>query len=126
MLLRSENVKSRKYDSKEAALESLRKIGTLRHAGREKNFAIYEFTLNNGQQHILFIHDNGLVELYVSSSTPYVPPAKEEEKPKESEPDAYANGICECKALGRFRWQWVGSKHIYMCTKCNRPVYWKK
>jgi hypothetical protein len=119
-------VKSRKYESKESALEDLGKKGTLRHAGRETKFAIYEFTLPNRQSHLLFIHDDGLVELYVSSNMPYVPPQKEEVKPKEVVPDIYANGICECKAAGKFKWQWIGPKHIYMCVKCKRPVYYKQ
>jgi hypothetical protein len=43
---------------------------------------------------------------------------------KEQLAQLYANGKCECKASGRFRWQTIEGTSVFMCTKCKRPVYW--
>lgn len=42
----------------------------------------------------------------------------------EQKRELYANGICSCMAAGRFKWKTIHDTRVYMCIKCDRPVYW--
>jgi hypothetical protein len=61
-------MKSRKYESRQQAVDHLAQKGTLAYFGREmikgRDYYVYRYTLHNRQTYFLFIHDDGELLLH--------------------------------------------------------------
>lgn len=118
------------FKSLEAALDYYKKYGTLKHGGRIDDKHLYHYSVRDGREmRMYFFLDGRVEELKFEKSGPtYVYQSDNQEK-RESDRNELMefvkNGICECKAAGRFKWRVVGGKRVYMCVKCERPVYYK-
>lgn len=57
----------RKFETFEAAKAYLEERGTLEFFGKEGynyEYCVYRFSLHSGKQYGIYVHDNGLVEVY--------------------------------------------------------------
>ena len=43
---------------------------------------------------------------------------------RELDAELWKNGICECKAAGKWKYKQVGRRYILICVRCGRPKYW--
>jgi len=114
-------LQSRKYPSYDAAVEELSKIGKLVHFGLiDTGKNVYKISLSGNRSYILLVYDDGMVQLY-EAGEPYVYDdlPKAEPVPTIPQIDIYQDGVCNCKAAGR--WKQVGM--TYMCVKCGKPKY---
>lgn len=119
---------ARKYTTRAAAIEALKKIGDLVGFGRmgeHNETSIYTLTLPDHRKYVLLISDDGLVSINEPGEPHvYKEQPKEEHLTKDQMVDIYKDGICGCKAAGRFRWVRVNGFKVFMCTVCKRPKYW--
>jgi len=114
-------LQSRKYPTYEVAIEELSKIGKLVHFGLiETGKSVYRIALSGNRSHTLLVYADGTVQLY-EAGEPYVYDDHPKVEPVPSIPqiDIYKDGVCDCKAAGR--WRHVGM--TYMCVKCGKPKY---
>lgn len=118
------------FNSLAEALAFYKQYGELIPGGRINEKYLYTYKVKDGREMRMYFYLDGRVEelKFEKTSPTYVYQSDNQEK-RESDRNELIkfvkNGICECKAAGRFRWRVVGGKRVYMCVKCERPVYYK-
>lgn len=120
------------FNSLAESLAFYKQYGELIPGGRDGDRGerhLYTYNVKDGRVlHLNFYKDGRVEELKIPKTGPIYVYHSEDMEKRESDREQIAefvkNGICECKAEGRFRWRTIGRTRVYACIKCNRPVYY--